>query len=548
MEQYDTIVVGAGSAGCVLANRLSANPQHRVLLLEAGGSDRRLWVRVPIGYARTFRNPAVNWMYQTEPEPALRGRSSYWPRGKVLGGSSSINAMAYVRGQAEDYDGWERLGNPGWGWNDVLPFFKHSEDHAWGAGAHHGVGGPMHVDDISAAVHPLCGSFLQAAQTLGFARTDDFNGPTSEGVGIYQINTRRGWRESTASAFLRPALARANLGLQSQAHATRILIRDGRAFGVEYRRDGQLLQAFARREVIVCGGAVNSPQLLQLSGIGDAQLLAQHGIGSNVQAPMVGRGLQDHLHITHSYRSRVPTLNGQLFPWTGKLRAALQYLVWRSGPLGMSVNQAGGFVRSDAQQTRANLQLYFNPASYTTLPSGARRTMNPDPFPGFSMSVHACRPTSRGSVHIRSADPFQPPAIRPNYLATKRDVAEALAGARLLRALAASAPLRDVIEAETVPGSAHESDAALLDDFRARADTIFHPVGTCAMGPDPATSVVDARLRVHGVRGLRVIDASVFPAITSGNTNAPVIMVAEKGAQMVLEDHARAAGKRHTPH
>ncbi|MEO6626453.1 MAG: GMC family oxidoreductase N-terminal domain-containing protein [Burkholderiaceae bacterium] len=541
MAQWDYIVVGAGSAGCVLANRLSKNPEHKVLLLEAGGSDRRLWVWVPIGYARTFRDPAVNWMYQTESEPALGGRSSYWPRGKVLGGSSSINAMAYVRGQPEDYDGWRQMGNPGWGWSDVLPFFKRSEDHAWGAGPHHGTGGPLHVNDITAAVHPLCGSFLLAANALGFTRTDDFNGPASEGVGIYPINTRKGWRESTASAFLRPALTRANLGLHTHAHATRVLIRDRRAVGVEYRRGGQMLQAFARCEVIVCGGAVNSPQLLQLSGIGDAKLLAQYGINATVHAPMVGQRLQDHLHITHCYHSRLPTLNDQLLPWTGKLRAALQYLLQRSGPLSMSVNQAGGFVRSDALQARANLQLYFNPASYTTRLSGTRRTMNPDPFPGFSMSVHACRPTSRGTIHIQSADPFQPPAIRPNYLATELDVAEALAGTRLLRALAATAPLREVIEAETVPGPAHTSDAALLDDFRARADTIFHPTGTCGMGPDPATAVVDARLRVHGVRGLRVIDASVFPAITSGNTNAPTIMVAEKGAQMLLEDGDSAA-------
>ncbi len=540
MAQWDYIVVGAGSAGCVLANRLSADPRNRVLLLEAGGSDRRLWVRIPIGYARTFRDPAVNWMYQTEPEAALGGRRCYWPRGKVLGGSSSIHAMAYVRGQPEDFDAWERLGNAGWGWRDVLPLFAASEDHAGGAGPYHSAGGPLHVDDISARVHPLCGNFLAAAQALGFARTDDFNGPRMEGVGIYAINTRNGWRESTASAFLRPALARANLELHTRAQATRILLRAGRAVGVEYWRGHRMLTALAGREVIVCAGAINSPQLLQLSGIGDAQLLARHGISAAVQAPLVGQRLQDHLHITHSYHSRVPTLNDQLSPWSGKLRAALQYLLHRAGPLSMSVNQAGGFVRSDAGQPRPNLQLYFNPASYTTRLSGQRRTMNPDPFPGFSMSVHACRPTSRGSVLIQSGDPFQPPAIRPNYLATALDLQEALAGARLLRALAASPPLRDVIESETVPGRGHASDAALLDDFRARADTIFHPVGTCAMGPDPRHAVVDARLRVHGVRGLRVADASVFPAITSGNTNAPVIMVAEKGAQMLLEDGARA--------
>ncbi len=538
MEQWDTIIVGAGSAGCVLADRLSAGGTRRVLLLEAGGTDRRLWVRIPIGYARTFRDPGVNWMYQTQPEAGLGGRSSYWPRGKVLGGSSSINAMAYVRGQPLDYDKWEQWGNAGWGWRDVLPLFKRSEHHVWGAGPHHGAGGPLHVSDITQQVHPLCASFIEAANTLGFPTTLDFNGASSEGVGIYQINTRHGLRVSSATAFLQPALRRPNLTLHQQSHATRILLQGRRAIGVEYRRGSQLLQAFARLNVIVCGGAVNSPQLLQLSGIGDAQLLGRLGIATVIHAPRVGQGLQDHLHITHSYRSNVPTLNDALYPWTGKVWAALQFALRRSGPLSMSVNQAGGFVRSDARQAAPNLQLYFNPASYTTRFLAARKTMNPDPFPGFSMSVHACRPSSRGSIRIASADPFHPPLISPNYLATEHDCVEALAGARLLRALAATAPLCDLIEAETLPGRDHASDAALLDDFRARADTIFHPVGSCAMGPDPASSVVDARLRVHGVEALRVIDASVFPAITSGNTNAPTIMVAEKGAQMVLEDDA----------
>ena len=541
MDPWDYIIIGAGSAGCVLANRLSADPANRVLLLEAGGTDRRFRVRVPIGYARTFRDPSLNWMYQTEPEPALDGRSSYWPRGKLLGGSSSIHAMAYVRGQPQDYDDWERRGNPGWGWADVLPFFKRSEDHAGGPDPFHGAGGPLRVSDIAAQVHPLCARFLDAAQTLGHACTEDFNGPVTQGVGFYQINTRAGLRESSATAFLRPAMRRPNLEVHTRSQATRVLLQGRRAVGVAYLRGDVCVEARARREVILCAGAVNSPQLLQLSGIGDARWLASLGIAVVADAPMVGAQLQDHLHITHVYRARVPTLNDALHPWHGKFRAGLRYLVRRDGPLSMSVNQAGGFVRSaGAPGPGPDLQLYFNPASYTTRPSEGRRMMNTDPFPGFSMSVHACRPTSRGTIRLRSADPLARPLISPNYLSTRQDQADALAGARLLRALAAAPPLRDVIAAEILPGAQASSDADLMADFRARADTIFHPVGTCAMGADPATSVVDARLRVHGITGLRVVDASVFPAITSGNTNAPVLMVAEKGAQMVLEDAAQA--------
>ena len=540
MPQWDYIIVGAGSAGCVLANRLSADAACRVLLLEAGGSDRRLSVRVPIGYAYTYRDPAVNWMYQTRPEPALNGRSSYWPRGKVLGGSSSINAMAYVRGLPHDYERWKNMGNPGWGWAEVLPLFKRSEDHVAGASPHHGAGGELRVSDIARHVHPLCQRFLGAARTLGFADSDDFNGPRMEGVGIYQVNTRGGWRESSASAFLRPALRRANLLLHARSMVTRVMLQGRRAVGVEYLRGGAWVQAFARREVLLCAGAINSPQLLQLSGIGDAAVLRALGIEVALHAPMVGRQLQDHLHITHVYRASVPTLNDTLYPWAARVRAALRYVLRRDGPLAMGVNQAGGFVRSDAGQAQPNLQLYFNPASYSTRPAEARRMMFADPFPGFSMSVHACQPTSRGSITVASADPLAAPSISPNYLSTEKDLQEALAGARLLRALAATDPLRAAIAAEVLPGVGMSSDAELLADFRARADTIFHPVGSCAMGPRADTAVVDARLRVHGMASLRVVDASVFPAITSGNTNAPTIMVAEKAAQMLIEDATHA--------
>ncbi|MCB2007887.1 MAG: GMC family oxidoreductase N-terminal domain-containing protein [Rhodoferax sp.] len=535
---WDTIIVGAGTAGCVLAQRLTQDPSHSVLLLEAGGSDSRVWVRLPIGYARTFRDPRVNWMYRTEPEPALDGRRSYWPRGKLLGGSGSINAMAYVRGLPQDFDGWRAAGNPGWGWDDVLPLFRRAQDHADGASALRGAGGPMRVERIDDQVHPVCQRFLAAAQALGIARIDDFNGPSMLGVGIYQVNTRGGWRESTARAYLRTAMHRSNLDVQTQAHVLRVLMLGRRAVGVEYRQHGRLLQAHARAQVVLCGGAINSPQLLQLSGIGDPALLARHGIAVAAESPMVGRGLQDHLHITHVYRARVPTLNDTLGSWHGKLGAALRFAWNRRGPLSMGVNQAGGFVATRPDAVLPELQLYFNPASYSTRDGdgGRWRQMRPDPFPGFSMSAHACRPTSRGHVAIASGDPMEPPRIVPNYLSTRHDVAQALAASRVLRKLAASAPLREVIASEILPGSACRGDDALLLDFRARADTIFHPVGSCAMGPDPRTSVVDNRLRVHGVAGLRVIDASVFPSITSGNTNAPTVMVAEKGAQMVLED------------
>ena len=377
---------------------------------------------------------------------------------------------------------------------------------------------------------------MDTAGALGFGANADFNGATLEGVGHYQITTRRGWRASSANAFLHPALRRANLELRTRAHATKIVFDGVRAVGVDYRHGNSSRTVRARREVILCGGAINSPQLLQLSGVGAAETLRSVGVASVIDSRAVGQNLQDHLAVSYFYRSRRPTLNDALGPWTGRVAASLRYLLNRSGPLSMSVNQSGGFVRSDAAQVEPNLQLYFSPVSYTKTPLAERRLTQPDPFSAFLLSCNACRPTSRGTVAITSADPFLPPAIQPNYLSTQIDIDEALAGARLLRRLAATAPLSDIITGEIAPGVEVTSDEDLLADFRARADTVYHPVGTCGMGPDPATSVVDARLRVHGTQGLRVIDASIFPTLTSGNTNAPTVMVAEKGAAMVVED------------
>ena len=540
MDEFDYVIVGAGTAGCVLASRLTEDGQATVLLLEAGGSDLSIWIQMPIGYGRTFFDKRINWMYDTEPVAGLGGRRSYWPRGKVVGGSGSINAMVYVRGQPRDYEDWKALGNSGWGWDDVLPYFKKSEDFDR-ASAYHGKGGPQHVTDISPHVHPICHSFIETAEGLGFPPTSDFNGTRPEGVGIYQINTRGGWRASTANAFLHPALKRKTLKLRTKALATRILFEGRRAVGVEYSRGGKSHQVRARREVILSGGAINSPQLLMLSGIGDPEQLQRVGITPLVAAKAVGRNLQDHLAVSYFYKTRTPTLNDVLHPAIGKALAGLRYMFDRAGPLSLSVNQSGGFVRSDPAQRHVNLQLYFSPVSYTQTPLSERKLLNPDPFSAFLLSHNPCRPSSRGQLTLASADPATHPLIQPNYLSTQQDIDDVLAGNRLLRQIAQARPLADIITEEIIPGPGVDGDEGLLDDFRRRADTVYHPTSTCLMGPDPASAVVDARLRVHGVQGLRVIDASVFPTITSGNTNAPTVMVAEKGAAMIIAD-ARAIG------
>lgn len=532
----DYIVVGAGSAGCVLASRLSADGRNRVTLVEAGGSDLHPWVRMPIGYGKAFHHPDLNWRYQTEVEPALASRNIYWPRGRVLGGSSSINAMVFIRGQREDYDGWERLGNPGWGYRDVLPFFKRMEDNIAGADAWRGRGGPLTVSDVGGLVHPLCASYLAAGEAAGLPRNDDFNGASQEGVGIYQINTRNGLRASASTAYLRPAMRRENLSVVTRAIATRVLLEGRRAIGLEYRRGGKLFTIHATKEVILSAGAVNSPQLLQLSGIGDPHLLKSHGIDVVHAAPNVGRNLQDHIGFDYLYRSRVPTLNNLLRPWWGQLALGIRYILARSGPLSLSVNQAGGFFRTSPDLKRPNMQLYFSPLSYLKAVPGKRQLLRPDPYPGFIIGVSNCHPTSRGHISIRSADPFEAPLIRANYLSTEDDMAEMVEAAHFLRRLASQKPIADVIAEELQPGAHIDSRAEIEDDIRQRSGSVFHASGTCAMGPDAATSVVDPHLRVHGVDALRVVDASIFPRLTSGNTNAPSIMVGERGSDFIIND------------
>ena len=534
MTEFDFIVVGAGSAGCVLANRLSASGRHTVLLLEAGGSDQRFWLKAPIGYGMSFYNPRVNWMYRTEPDPGLAGRQGYWPRGKVLGGSSSINAMVFIRGQPQDFDDWAALGNPGWAWADVLPYFKKLEDSEFGPTAHRGADGPVHVSDVSADVHPLCKVYLQAGRELGLVHNPDINGASNEGVAINQITTRKGLRESTSTAYLRPARRRSNLHAHIGAQVTRVLFEGTRATGVEYRQEGRAMTGRARCEVILAAGAINTPQILQLSGVGPVDLLRRLDIPVVQDSPAVGRHLQDHLCIDYVYRSRVPTLNNQLGPWPGKLWAGARYLLTRRGPLALSINQAGGFCRSREDLAHPNLQLYFSPLSYMRAEPGKRELTAPDAFAGMSICAQPCRPTSRGYLQVQSRDPLQPPRIVPNSLTTPHDVDEMVEAALFVRKLAATPALAAVIEQEIAPGSRVQSREQVMEDNAMRASTVFHPVSTCRMGPDPRLAVVDAQLRVYGLQGLRVIDASVFPTLTSGNTNAPTIMLAEKGADLVL--------------
>ena len=528
-ETVDFIVVGAGSAGCVLANRLTADGRQRVLLLEAGPPDRYPWIHIPIGYAKTMFHPVYNWRFKTEPQPHMNGREVYWPRGRTLGGSSAINGLIYIRGQSEDYDDWAAKGNPGWGFRDVLPYFRKLEHNVRGASEYHGADGPLWASDIEVP-HPLVEALIGSAGRLGIPRNDDFNGAFQEGVGYYQLTTRKGLRCSTAVAYLRPARGRVNLDVRTRAHVTRILFEGRRATGVIYRQEGSEIEVHAHREVILAAGALQSPQLLELSGIGRPDVLGPFGIPVVHGLPGVGENLQDHLQARVIYECTQPiTTNDALRTWHGKARMGLTYLFQRGGPMAVGINQGGLFARAMPHSTRPDVQFHF-----ATLSSDMAGSPVHD-FPGFTMSVCQLRPTSRGTVHLKSPDPLAAPAMQPNYLASHEDRATLVAGIRLARTLAATSPLCDYVAAEYRPGPAAQSDEDLLEFARNTAGTIFHPSGTTKMGPatDPS-AVVDAELRVHGCEGLRVVDCGVMPTLVSGNTNAPVVMIAEKAADMIL--------------
>jgi choline dehydrogenase len=527
---FDYIVVGAGSAGCVLAARLSASGRFRVLLIEAGPRDRNLWIHVPLGYGKLFTNARYNWLYQSEPELELKNRRIIQPRGKVLGGSSSINGLLYVRGQREDFDHWRQLGNPGWSYDDVLPFFRESEDQERGGDRYHGHGGPLGVSDVEK--HPLCEAFIEAAEQAGHPRNDDFNGETQEGAGYFQLTCRNTRRCSTAKGYLKPALKRPNLRVVSEALVTRVLFEGKRAIGVEYRRGNDVFQARAGGEVVLAGGAFNSPQLLQLSGIGPGDLLREHGIEVRHEMLGVGADLQDHFQARFNYRCSEPiTINDTMASWPRQVGAALNYIFNGKGPLTIGAGYAGGFFKTSPDVASPDVQIHF------ILFSADAIGQKLHPFPGFLASVCQLRPESRGTVRIKSADPAQAPAIQPNYMSAATDRRVMIEGMKLTRHIMAQAPIRRYIVEELNPGAQCQTDEQLLEFAREKGTTIFHPTSTCRMGQD-GRAVVDERLRVRGIEGLRVADGSVMPTVVSGNTNAAIVMIGEKCAAMMLQDAA----------
>jgi choline dehydrogenase len=527
--QYDYVIIGGGTAGCVLANRLSADGRRKVLLLEAGPADRSLWIHLPIGYGKTMFHKTLNWGFYTEPEPNMKDRRIYWPRGRTLGGSSSINGLIYIRGQATDYDHWAALGNDGWSWRDVLPYFICSEHNTRGASATHGGDGPLWCSDIEHK-HELIEAIIEGAGQLGVPHTQDFNSGDQEGVGYYQLFTRHGWRCSTAAAYLRPAEARGNLRIETEAHAAQLILDGRRAIGVKYRRDGQMLEARASREVILSAGALQSPQLMLLSGIGPVDKLKRHGIEVVHDSPGVGENLQDHLQIRLMYKVAKPiTTNDELGSLLGKARIGLQWLLMRSGPLAVGINQGGLFTKVLPESASPDVQFHF--ATLSADMAGAQ----PHPWSGCTFSVCQLRPESRGTLGLRSSDPFDSPFINANYLATETDRRCTVEGVKFARRLAATPALQRLLTSEYKPGADVQGDDALLDFARASGATIFHPSGTCKMGSD-AMAVTDQRLRVHGMTGLRIVDCSIMPTLVSGNTNAPVVMIAEKASDMILAD------------
>ncbi|AOK28324.1 MULTISPECIES: GMC family oxidoreductase [Burkholderia] len=539
--EFDYVIVGAGTAGCVLASRLSEERDVSVLLIEAGGNDDYRWIHIPVGYLYCIGNPRTDWRYKTEPEAGLNGRALSYPRGRVLGGSSSINGMIYMRGQRGDYDDWARVtGDDGWSWNAVLPIFKRSEDHHAGASDAHGAGGPWRVEKQRLRWEIL-EAFSQAAQQTGISATDDFNRGDNAGVGYFEVNQKRGVRWNASKAFLRPALARPNLTVVTGAQAERLVFDARRCVGVQYRRDdGSRCVARARAEVLLASGAVNSPQLLELSGIGDGERLRALGIEVAHALRGVGENLQDHLQLRMAFRVRgVRTLNTLAAHWWGKLMIGAQYALTKSGPMSMAPSQLGAFAKSDPHDpalTRPDLEYHVQPLSLERFGEPLHR------FNAFTASVCHLRPTSRGSVHAVSPDPARAPAIAPNYLSTDHDRRVAANALRLTRRIAAAPALARYAPEEILPGSHYQSEEQLIEAAGAIGTTIFHPVGTCRMGrADDPDAVVDSRLRVRGVTGLRVVDASVMPVITSGNTNSPTLMIAERASDMIRADRRGAA-------
>jgi choline dehydrogenase len=525
--EADYIVVGAGSAGCVVAARLSEDPSVRVLVLEAGGRDSNLWIHIPLGYGKTITDKRVNWMYETEPDPQLHGRKVFWPRGKVLGGSSSINGLLYVRGQAQDYDHWRQLGNAGWAFEDVLPYFRRSERRA-GAGddALHGRDGALGVEDLPDRT-ALCEAYIKAATEVGIPRTEDFNGASQEGVGYYHVTARNGRRSSAATAFLHPAMKRPNLTVLTEALAGRITLEGKRATGIAFTQGGVPKRAVARREVILCGGAINSPHLLLLSGIGPGAHLQQQGVVVAHDLPGVGQNLQDHFQARITYRCRYPvTLNDVMMsPWRMAM-AGVQYAVARRGPLTISAGQVGIFARTRPELESPDIQFLLIPFS------AARPGEGLDKFSGFLQNCCQLRPESRGQILLRGPEPTTYPAIHANYLSTELDRRTLVEGLKLGRRIAAQPSMQHWIESEHLPGKDVQGDEALLEHARRYGGSIFHPSGTCKMGRD-RLAVVDDQLRVHGLEGLRVADASIMPTVVSGNTNAACIMIGEKAADLV---------------
>jgi choline dehydrogenase len=530
---FDYVIVGAGSAGCVLANRLSEDPGTTVALVEAGGRDRNPWIHVPAGYYRNFSNPAVTWQYGSGPEPHLDGRVVPWPRGRVLGGSSAINGLLYVRGQAQDFDVWRQFGNVGWAYQDVLPYFKRSEDQERGADELHGAGGPLGVSDVRLGQRQLCNAFIDACEAAGIPRSADFNGASQEGAGYYQLTNRNGRRCSTAVAYLRPARSRRNLRIVTAALVHGIELDGRRAIGIRCGRAGRVETIGARREVILAAGAIGSPQILQLSGIGPGAVLAASGVPVRHELAGVGENLQDHLQVRFIYAcSSGGSLNEVWHsPWQ-QLRAGLEYLLTRRGILTIGAGVAGAFARSRPDVDLPDVQFHFMPLSADRPGQGLHK------FSGVTASVCQLRPESRGTLAIASADPAAHPSIVANYLAAETDRRVLLDGMKLIRRTTSQPAFARYVLREHLPGPEADSDEALMAYARGYATTVFHPCGTCKMGSDPR-AVVDARLKVHGIAGLRVADASIMPTLTSGNTNAPTIMIGEKAADMIRED-ARA--------